>query len=251
VRVLENCPGCREPTDRELIQVIISDHHAIQVGNTPVMMYSKEAVGRCMACDLRFIAGRLPPEDLIAYYKDGDYTRRPGQPLDLDARAKKSGVFTRLVLQSLKNSDINPVRHLDFGCAQGNLMLAVDWKTVGVEIEPNYIKWARAHDLDVYEDLKDVPGFFDLITLIEVLEHLDQPLDSLIALNAKLTIGGHIMISVPDLLKRHPSPLSNRHLSAFTPTALQNIMDKAGFEKKLMYHVNFIIPTLFYVGVKK
>ncbi len=233
------------------MQVIISNHHTIQVGNTPVMMFSQEIVGRCTICDLRFIAGRLPPEDLIVYYKDGDYTSRPGRPLDLEARAKKSGLFTRSVLQTLKSSDISPVRHLDFGCVQGNLMLAVDWMTVGVEIEPNYLKWAIEHNLEVYDGLDKVPGFFDLITLIEVLEHLDQPLDSLIALNAKLTIGGHIMISVPDLLKGHPSPLSNRHLSAFTPTALENIMKKAGFEKELIYHVDLGMPTLFYVGVKK
>jgi 2-polyprenyl-3-methyl-5-hydroxy-6-metoxy-1,4-benzoquinol methylase len=91
-------------------------------------------------------------------------------------------------------------------------------------------------DLD---ELKNELNSFHVITLFEVLEHLDNPLTILQSLSKLIAPGGVLILETPDcsgisniqemISYRKIHPLD--HINAFTPKTLESIAGRAGFKK--------------------
>jgi SAM-dependent methyltransferase len=135
----------------------------------------------------------------------------------------------------MKNHGANRV--LDFGCGFGQFLemcRLFGLEAVGVD-RSNARRSGAA--VSIYAELDEVPGSFDAVTLFEVLEHLDDPLDVLLRLKARLNQSGLMIVEVPDTSgvngirsredyhKVHPLD----HINAFTPESLVSIMRQAGF----------------------
>jgi SAM-dependent methyltransferase len=132
-------------------------------------------------------------------------------------------------------------RLLDFGCGYGGFLSvcsALGFTAVGVDraaAKREHGSYGRVHES--LEQAAPV-GPFHAITLFEVLEHLDQPLDVLERLRELLMRGGVLVIETPDCTgvrdirtrddyaKLHPLD----HINGFTPTTLTRIAQHAGFE---------------------
>jgi SAM-dependent methyltransferase len=132
-------------------------------------------------------------------------------------------------------------RLLDFGCGYGGFLsvcAALGFMAVGVDraaAKREHGSYAR-----VYESLDQVADLapFHAITLFEVLEHLDQPLDMLEQLRRLLAPQGVLVLETPDCTgvrdirtredyyKLHPLD----HINGFTPSTLSGIARRAGFE---------------------
>lgn len=104
-----------------------------------------------------------------------------------------------------------PPRLLDVGCGTGFLLERLagrGWTGVGVDLSPESVAHAtrRLEEIGAADRLTAVVGSayeppagpFDLITLTDVLEHLEDPRACLAALRAQLAPGGLLVISTPN-----------------------------------------------------
>ncbi len=147
-------------------------------------------------------------------------------------------------------------RVLDVGCAAGAMgaaMLAAGAaEVVGIEVHPPAAALARGRLTAVYRyDLETLPelpypeGYFDVITLADVLEHLREPAAALRHLRRWLADDGRIVCSLPNI--RHESVLlpllvhgrwdyvdagilDRTHLRFFTLSSMIRLLAEAGFE---------------------
>jgi SAM-dependent methyltransferase len=123
---------------------------------------------------------------------------------------------------------------LDFGCGEGHLLDGLQncgWQTFG--IEPAIDRAFRRHRrLDAVPD----GPTFDLIVLVQVLEHVANPLQLLDQLARATHIGGHLLISVPrfDTLPLHRDyryVLNGRaHITAYTWACLRTLLARTGWQ---------------------
>jgi SAM-dependent methyltransferase len=150
-----------------------------------------------------------------------------------------------------------PGELLDVGCAAG-LFLDVarerGWNVQGLELSPHAVKVAREHfGLTVHEgdfaavDLEE--GSFDAITLLDVLEHLYEPSESLQRIKALLRPGGILMVVLPNdrnlttMVSRgayhatrgrvsYPASRVHQiyHPCYYTPKTLTGLLRREGFE---------------------
>ena len=138
--------------------------------------------------------------------------------------------------------DGSPMRVLDFGCGNGEFVMlcglfgfeafGIDRSTSRREAQPF---------LRIFSDLNELQRHagdsFDVVTLFEVLEHLEDPLGNLKSLHGYLSVDGILVLETPDCSgvtdistqddyrKIHPLD----HINAFTPAKLRALAARAGF----------------------
>ena len=129
-------------------------------------------------------------------------------------------------------------RMLDVGCGNGATIrafgqVAPGWTKAGTEFDAKYR--AEVESIPNTEPLHvgsvdTVPGSFDVITMIHVLEHIVDPVGVLETLRGKLAPGGLLLIEVP----HHPANpfelLIADHRTHFTADSLTRALVAAGFE---------------------
>ena len=129
-------------------------------------------------------------------------------------------------------------RMLDVGCGNGATIrafgqVAPGWTKAGTEFDGKYR--AEVESIPHTEPLhvgpvEAVPGAFDVITMIHVLEHIVDPVDVLATLRGKLAPGGLLLIEVP----HHPANpfelLIADHRTHFTADSLVRALTAAGYE---------------------
>jgi SAM-dependent methyltransferase len=130
---------------------------------------------------------------------------------------------------------------LDFGCGRGVLL-------DGFRAEGHTVRGIERSDSN-FDSLPDISSMslqelitlgrqFDIIVAWHVLEHLDEPENTIEELHQLLTENGRLYIEVPNfgsiqarLFRRHWFHLDiPRHLTHFTPTSLEKIMSRTGFK---------------------
>lgn len=134
---------------------------------------------------------------------------------------------------------LGPVgRMLDVGCGNGATLrafgqVAPGWTKAGTEFDAKYR--AEIESIPGTEPLhvgpvELVPGTFDVITMVHVLEHIVEPVGVLETLRGKLAPGGLLLVEVP----HHPANpfelLIADHRTHFTADTLARALAKAGYE---------------------
>ncbi|MDB5314108.1 MAG: Methyltransferase type 11 [Gemmataceae bacterium] len=129
-------------------------------------------------------------------------------------------------------------RMLDLGCGNGAMLRSFGeqmpgWALVGNDLSDKYRTTVEAiPGVEGFYpvDPENVPGTFDVITLLHVLEHIPDPVSFLRRLGPKLGPGGLIVVEVPDA-RHNPFDLAVAdHCSHFTPETLRAVFGAAGFE---------------------
>ena len=94
-------------------------------------------------------------------------------------------------------------RYLDIGCSVGHSLTAAraaGMESHGVEADPNALAIAKANHEVVAYRIGDLPGGkYDVVSMWETLEHLADPLATLREAAARLSAGGLIVVTVPNL----------------------------------------------------
>lgn len=135
-----------------------------------------------------------------------------------------------------------PLRVLDFGCGYGDfLAMCEQFGFDAVGVDRSAARRDNGRSTRVFAELSDLDaaGFqaFHVITLFEVLEHLDDP-RSLVELLAKYLVrGGLLILETPDCAgvkdivtmddyrKIHPL----EHINGFTPVTMRRFAERLGF----------------------
>lgn len=116
-------------------------------------------------------------------------------------------LFSSLLYIPLVKADCWKVpKALDVGCSSGDgmrLLHEVGWDVYGLDVNKDAIE--RANDLfpgraflGQIEDMNWPDEEFDLVRMSHVLEHLRNPLETLIGIRRILKVGGHLIISMPN-----------------------------------------------------
>lgn len=188
---------------------------------------------RCKSCSLVFVANAAVDEDLYAYYE-----RRVGLGKD-ELYIPLTTARLRAVLDRL--APMVPGRRLlDVGCGEGQLIdaaVAGGWDPLGIDLSPAAVEIAQSFGLpcqvvDLYSDDLEF-GSFDVVTMIEVLEHIPDPGPFLARAADLLRPGGLLYLTTPNLrsLGRHLlgaswPPLSPEHVVYFSPRSLRRLVSR-------------------------
>jgi 2-polyprenyl-3-methyl-5-hydroxy-6-metoxy-1,4-benzoquinol methylase len=138
---------------------------------------------------------------------------------------------------------------LDIGCGNGrtlSLLKTIGWDVYGIDIDKHAISSAHKAGLSnvklgTYKSLRSYPnGYFDVIRLYEVIEHLEKPHECIKLAYAKLKQGGELIIGTSNfdsvvrrLFGTYWYNLDlPRHTFQFTPATLKQIIKKTGFTIK-------------------
>jgi SAM-dependent methyltransferase len=129
-------------------------------------------------------------------------------------------------------------RLLDIGCGNGAFLQAFSnampgWRLVGTELSDStraMVEKIPGVEMLHTAALTDVPGRFDVIALVHVLEHIARPLDLLATAREKLNPGGVLFVQVPDGGKNAFDLLIADHVSHFTPHTARALLDRAGYQ---------------------
>jgi len=223
----DECPACGS---REIFDLDVLPLRAAKTG----------FVCGCDGCGLVF-SNPLPTQgDLAQFYSPSGawgHDRRdlPDAPGDTSRRV--GGTWTQLFDPIRADIDVaSPppgARVLDFGCGEGKLLDRLQdsgWETFG--IEPALDQAFRRH-----RRLDAIPQdpTFDLVVLVQVLEHVANPLELLRQLASACRIGGHLLVAVPrfDTLPLHRDykyVLNGRaHITAYTWACLGTLLRRAGW----------------------
>jgi len=162
-------------------------------------------------------------------------------------------------------------RLLDVGCATGIFLQGIrncgNWEPYGVEINEHVAHIAQEHGLDVrlgtLEQAGFADGFFDVVTLWDVLEHLHDPAGSLREIYRILKSDGLLVIRVPNasswdsrLFGRYWAGLdSPRHLYVFTPVTLDALLAANHFQSiarssQIGAYPTFLLSLRFWSGAR-
>jgi 2-polyprenyl-3-methyl-5-hydroxy-6-metoxy-1,4-benzoquinol methylase len=175
-----------------------------QIGEFPIV--------DCMGCGLRYLRRRLRPERLLEIYRQPDYFRSDNSMVQgyvdyfADRRNLLSTFRRRMGWLFKKLGHPRPGRLLDVGCAAGygvEYAVSQGWDAYGLEPSPVAFHAAqerlgeRVHcgtlDSAPYEG-----GFFDIILMWDVVEHLPDPLAILRKAHELLKPGGWLSVVTPD-----------------------------------------------------
>jgi SAM-dependent methyltransferase len=145
-------------------------------------------------------------------------------------------------------------RILDVGCGTGaNLeMLAQFGETEGVDVSEDALAFCRARGLDqvklgAAEQLPYADASFDLVTALDVVEHLDDDLGGLREMRRVLRPGGRALLFVPAFmwLWGVQDDVSH-HRRRYTLPQLKERVERAGFavERATYANLTFFAPIL-------
>jgi hypothetical protein len=145
----------------------------------------------------------------------------------------------KLIMHLLERLDL-PERGsiLDFGCGNGATLrnfavVRPGWKLYGSEIAADDLP--RLSQIPGFMELftcapDQIPGQYSLVTLIHALEHLTDPITTLIQLRERAGTAGYLFIQTPDLESNPYDLIVADHLLHFTSESLRFTLDRAGYE---------------------
>ena len=165
-------------------------------------------------------------------------------------------IARRRILKALIERVVRPpekARILEVGCGTGHNipMLKAFGKVEASELDrsaralankrhPRTVKEARLPDLSMFER-----NAYDLIALLDVLEHVPDDLASLRAIHRRLKPGGALLLTVPAnpwMWSAHDA--AHHHFRRYTKAQLRELFLRAGLEVQLLSYFNTLLYPL-------
>lgn len=207
-------------------------------------------LGRCGTCSHAFVLSGFSSEELNRAYESDYYTSSEGIErsgyVDYLAKAPQRLRGFEQRLHQLERFTPGRGRLLDFGCAVGLFVKVASeagWEAIGLERSA----WAadygrRQFGLTIVAgsdaECAGFEGSFDMVTMWDVLEHLEDPRGVLRQVARWLRPGGVIALNTVDsaslgarLAREHWRHLAPpHHLQYFTRNSLQHLLRDSGFQ---------------------
>lgn len=133
-----------------------------------------------------------------------------------------------------------PARWLDIGCGSGEFLEECrhgGYDVEGVELSIRSANEARRVGIQVHGDLADVQGLLDVVSMWHVLEHMQEPRETLQSVRSLLRPDGVLCIRVPNFSGRWSRILADHwvwfqphhHTVHFGPDSMRRLLNDAGF----------------------
>jgi SAM-dependent methyltransferase len=212
---------------------------------------------RCNTCGLG--STEVPPRINVLDIYDESYFRG-GQSDGYGDYVQSEAVLRREFRSSLATLQrYTPVggRLLEVGCAYGFFLSEARscFECVGVEVSSAAVDYSRGLGLDVRRgvvdrEMLDQVGTFDAIVMLDVIEHLDRPAETLRLLWSALRPGGVLLISTGDwgsalarAMGKHWRLMTPpQHLFFFSSRTLPDLLTRTGFEVITCKHPWKVVP---------
>lgn len=198
----------------------------------------------CRTCSLRFVSPRYLDPNLY----ENDYFQGASHGFGFtnyeeDKIASQAYLF-KFLKWIKKYSNQTRISLLDVGSANGyfvELAKNYGFNASGIEISHAAVEWAKKLNRPVsqgtLETMKD-DNLYDVITALDVLEHVPEPLDFLKIARLKLSKDGIMLINVPYVGsffsrisgKKWHAYLPPEHWIYFNKKSLRNMLRMAGFQ---------------------
>ncbi len=207
---------------------------------------------KCDNCGLIYTSPKLTKQEMEKLYKENYYYFRSNYTSTYENRdiTKAQEIFNRIQKFKKKGSI------LDIGCGKGWLLRIAqenNWKTYGLEVSRYASNYARKKlGLNVLTGTIAEANFpsqyFDIITMLDVIEHLENPLNDLMKLNKILKKDGLLIIETPHIgsiyykiTRKYWVGFNIFHNYYFSLTTMKKILEKTGFKviKAVTRPVNF------------
>lgn len=198
---------------------------------------------KCVRCGMLYINPQLDDAKILSQYRALPSQKYWVEVLQSPPQLAYDTKKFRLALEDI-SLFAEPGRLLDVGCSLGiflDIARKKGWEVHGVELNRRARKVAKEkfglelidkplHELD-FED-----GYFDVITLWEVLEHLTDPNAILRECRRLMRPGGMLVVLVPNcdslavrIMHEKSSTFGWGHLWYFTPGCLNRLLESHGF----------------------
>ena len=193
-------------------------------------------IRECQGCGLYYTSPRVKVGQLLQEYEDD---RDEDYSLETEGRSMNAYLALAAIRRQVKGG-----RLLDVGCASGFLLNAARHSFAVEGVEPS--KWGRRYAKEqlqlnikhaTLEDAAFKKGRFDVVTLVDVIEHVADP-QSLMKEVARVTKRhGLAYMVTPDIRSLSARLLRGRwwglrpaHITYFSGATLTRLMEQAGYE---------------------
>ena len=208
------------------------------------------AYRRCGSCGMLFVTNHLPPAAIHEHYSQ-DYFEasaadssqvRLGYPSYREAQQSLKSSFVRKL--ELIRSLCPKGKLLDVGAAYGTFLSLASpyFDCRGLDVSDYAAQVARDEfGMDVRQGSIEqttpfADGFFDVVVMWDVIEHLMDPIKGLLEVRRILKPGGHLAISTDDAEHWLPRLLGRSwwglaaplHLNHFTKRAMTKALQRVG-----------------------
>ena len=211
---------------------------------------------QCVECDLIFVSPRPGGDEIQTLYESDRFTAD-----------QNKGTVGRGVLPTVNDIHfrdkawkvekleelVGGGRLLDIGCGFGAMMKVAEdrgkWQAFGIDPSPAVVEFAR-EALGVNAQCKSVfemdfpPSSFDAVSMDNVLEHIDRPVECMRAVSRVLRPGGVVFIDVPNIrglssrlwrfylkvFPREGHPNTYGHIYFYTRKSISILLRKVGLE---------------------
>jgi 2-polyprenyl-3-methyl-5-hydroxy-6-metoxy-1,4-benzoquinol methylase len=192
--------------------------------------YQEAGLRRCGNCHTVF-AKNLPSDEELARHYDEYPADYAPHPLTWRRYEELLARFDHLREHN---------RLLDFGAGHGYFLEAAQrqgWAVQGVELADQFVAACEAKGFSMSRSLADLPpDSFDVVTALEVMEHVPDPQTQAELLARVVRPGGWVYITTPNFGSLTRRVLHDRwrvisypeHLTYFTPGTLTATLRRAG-----------------------
>lgn len=175
------------------------------------------------------------------------------------------------LLREFFQSDIT-LSILDIGCGDGTLfyflkkafpnsiLAGVDGSKEGIELAQTYLLKHSISNVELkaidFNKLYTISDRYDVVVVLDVIEHLQEPSQFLANVYDQLKDNGHLLLSTPVRLREFPK--DKDHYKEFFPDEFKKLVEHAGYEVikqiqivPIFYLIRYFNPIRLFIGKSK
>jgi len=197
------------------------------------------------------VTPRLRSEFLPEVYGDGYWNSNSPKDRGYADYRREAPLYIKTFekrMKLLEQHGLKPGKALDVGCAAGfflDVLKRRGWDVHGVELSPAIAKHAQQEfelgDRVFVGSLDECPhedNTFDLITMWDVVEHVEDPVPFLAKAVELLADDGYLILETQNVESRFARMLGTKwqhykhleHLYHFSPKTIEKLLDRVGLE---------------------
>jgi SAM-dependent methyltransferase len=204
------------------------------------------SIVRCRSCGHVRVSPRLTDAHIPDLYDDDYYHGRGfDRTVDYSRAAQtdyRNSAIVHAIIETVAQAVSPGARTLDVGCGLGDLVLGMrdrGFESYGTDSAPYAQHILDQRNVPTLRDIETEPqkyqATFDLVTCIEVIEHVTSPTEFLAHVKEWLRPGGLLFVltgnwNVERFVPGTPYVMPEGHIHYFTPPMLKAFFEKAGLE---------------------